>query len=1027
LTIFAALELSDTNNMSRRLPLGWLSFFMKELHQFELDASLVRKRKVLLLISSFPESDFNKTPLSRSARRQLAEIVRTISRPDGAGRAGLRNLILRNVFDLNRGTYVPLAQNFYLKGKLPDVSRTLVGLSRSSDLVPFPAPLFTNVLLIPEGYGADGFRSSHAPKPLERATNIGFLIVTIEFDCRRPEQLEENLTWTRSANGDGDFFGSPFAELDWEFRRVKEYRGFSIVFSGNKSLHFHFVFSTEHLLNVPCGAVAEDRLQDFRRASAVLHNAHKRYWDHVHDEFLRILKPSVAADPQLRSLTQWRRAPWGIRLLTEDSVLGFSRGTRVPQLVIREKLLQRAPKGNDGFLVPESFSSANPVRMNRPRSHDTDNIAGFDEPSMIDLLEEICSAEWGEWPKPVGVGIQDGEWVFRFRNHQDDRNPSTIALGDHRRLQLNGQHGFEQRQFYLPDQMTAQDLGNHLAERLGWQPLDENPAVRGRPTQETNGRIQGPGFEGFSRPCRVIIQGAAGADRDLAKRAYRDVLGREMAQRSDLGMVSIVTSVEGIGKTTAGLPILANEALEDALAHNDGVERFSAFAFRSRNQANEKAQEFGRTHRVRVIKTFWEHYTEACLAEGQVPIPRDEFDDVNPSDILLLIRQSQPDAFALLERVRADLWTAPTRFDGGSTLLCLTHRAAQLWPSGVLTRAWHHPDFDPLGSDEHHAALRDRFRLNRIVFDDCEGDDFVHTLPELAFEFLSRQQARHPDWRNTPRSRRLAVYRHLLDDIPHRQMPDFDSFDELMRLDLNALEPIQVDFDAIPFGYDNSKTGIYRQRHGEKYYLGPKPWLTENRGEFTFLTTESLVEKVIERAFQKIWATGRPGRRRLTKFALDQVPPIYPVKVPVLFDRRAAADRPGGNRISALAADILADNDNGLVIADGVGGVEPVLTFQGMKGQNGFAERDISIILTCLNPEKFAELNVIGQWLGIEDIIDRYYDDQLNQAVGRNRGFRLSDRRPTTTRVITSSRLWQQVLRRRQNRYCRTQLYIAVA
>jgi len=415
------------------------------------------------------------------------------------------------------------------------------------------------------------------------------------------------------------------------------------------------------------------------------------------------------------------------------------------------------------------------------------------------------------------------------------------------------------------------------------------------------------------------------------------------------------------------------------------------------------------------------------LAEGQVPIPRDEFDDANPSDILLRVRCSQPEVFARLERARADLWTAPARFDGGGTLLCLTHRAAQLWPSGVLTRAWHHPDFDPLGSDEHHAALRDRFRLNRIVFDDCEGDDFVHTLPESAFEFLSRQQARHSDWRNTPRSRRLAVYRHLLDDIPHRRMPDFDSFDELMRLDLNVLEPIQVDFDAIPFGYDNSKTGIYRQRHGDKYYLGPKPWLTENRAQFTFLTTESLVEKIIEGAFHKLWVRGHAGRRLITKLALDQVPPIYPVKIPVQFDRRAAADRPGGNRISALAADILADNDNGLVIADGVDGVEPVLTFQGMKGQNGFADKDISIILTCLNPEKFAELNVLGQWLGIEDVIDRYYDDQLNQAVGRNRGFRLSDRRPTTTRVITSSRLWQQVLRRRQYRCCRTQLYIAVA
>ena len=167
------------------------------------------------------------------------------------------------------------------------------------------------------------------------------------------------------------------------------------------------------------------------------------------------------------------------------------------------------------------------------------------------------------------------------------------------------------------------------------------------------------------------------------------------------------------------------------MAHNDGAERFAGFAFRSRNQAREKAEEFGRTHQVRVIKTFWEHYGDACLAEGESPIPRDEFDDANAADILRRVRVSQPEVFGRLERTRAGLWTAPARFDGGCTLLCLTHKAAQLWPSGVLTRAWHHPDFDPLGSDQNHAVLRDRFRLNRIVFDDCEADDFVHVLPEV--------------------------------------------------------------------------------------------------------------------------------------------------------------------------------------------------------------------------------------------------------------------------------------------------------
>ena len=133
LTIFAALELSDTNNMSRQPPLRVALPFHEKIASVRYRRLVGEKRRVLFLTLSFPDIDFNKASLSRSARRQLAEIVRTISRPYGAGRIGLRNLILRNVFDLNRGTYVPLARDFYLKGKLPHVSRTLVGLTGSLD------------------------------------------------------------------------------------------------------------------------------------------------------------------------------------------------------------------------------------------------------------------------------------------------------------------------------------------------------------------------------------------------------------------------------------------------------------------------------------------------------------------------------------------------------------------------------------------------------------------------------------------------------------------------------------------------------------------------------------------------------------------------------------------------------------------------------------------------------------------------------------------------------------------------------
>jgi hypothetical protein len=125
-----------------------------------------------------------------------------------------------------------------------------------------------------------------------------------------------------------------------------------------------------------------------------------------------------------------------------------------------------------------------------------------------------------------------------------------------------------------------------------------------------------------------------------------------------------------------------------------------------------------------------------------------------------------------------------------------------------------------------------------------------------------------------------------------------------------------------------------------------------------------------------------------------------------------------------LAHEILAANPHAIVISDGVPGVEVAKTFQSMKGLNGLEERDVYVILTCIAPEKFAELNVIGQWLGNQEIIVDYYQDQINQAVGRSRSFRESTTRLTKSVVIASPRSWNSVLSKLQDRAPRVQLYL---
>jgi hypothetical protein len=148
---------------------------------------------------------------------------------------------------------------------------------------------------------------------------------------------------------------------------------------------------------------------------------------------------------------------------------------------------------------------------------------------------------------------------------------------------------------------------------------------------------------------------------------------------------------------------------------------------------------------------------------------------------------------------------------------------------------------------------------------------------------------------------------------------------------------------------------------------------------------------------------------------LERIDAIYPIKIPVRFEQQARADRKIDPQISALAERLLSRSDESILIADGIKlESDRVMTFQKMKGRNGLEDKDVSIISTFLAPPKYAELNVIGQFLELPDVIDLFYQDQINQAVGRNRGFRQSDKRDTKTEVICTMRLWKAVLSKLQ-------------
>jgi hypothetical protein len=186
------------------------------------------------------------------------------------------------------------------------------------------------------------------------------------------------------------------------------------------------------------------------------------------------------------------------------------------------------------------------------------------------------------------------------------------------------------------------------------------------------------------------------------------------------------------------------------------------------------------------------------------------------------------------------------------------------------------------------------------------------------------------------------------------------------------------------------------------------------------ITTEHLVCDVAERAILK------GARTRSRRLDLTDIPGVYPIRIPVWIDARAAADREGDKRVSALAAEILAANQNAVVISDGVREADRlrVLTHQSAKGRNGLEHNDVFVVVTNLAPAKFAELNVLGQWLDLDKVIEVHYADQINQAVGRNRGFRDKET-GSLTAVITSLRLWSSTLSKLHDGATRNLLYLS--
>jgi hypothetical protein len=904
----------------------------------------------------------------------------------------LADRLLSCAKDVERGLYVPLVSNVATHNKLTDFDDVPAELSASKGT---HLSYFCNALLLPGSNPADAGHGIHV-KPSLRVTNAGYLVITIEHDHGSVEGLEESIEWTSKR---GKIY-----TVDEELRRYRDYSGYCAVWSGHQSVHLHFVFDTMQLLNASSELLAAERWSVHLEQASLMEAVYTICYDTVARLCTEVFCPTVPADNVMRKSHQYRRMPWGYRILRKDSnILGLKAGTVMPQLVLCENIRSnRSAKGSQQFLVPPDIKhQAQSLATRSAMASWSRREVGSE---LIDELRQMCRAEWrGEFPYPVRMWLDRHEWVFNFQNHPADRNPSSVCRGDHNQLLIQGKDAPE-GYFVLPGELTANELGNHLALRFG--------LIRQRMNLELVAQSGDRTITGFARRkkrsgrtvkrvfedgLRVHFPVYATMDHAQLQTIYRDRLRDACATSRSFNIHAVIESAEGIGKTRALFEIMANEALDTALAAGDGRVRFNAFAFRSELQAIEKAREYEREtgRRAFVWRSFWNHYADACQRTGNKPISKSDFE--NETDVVSLlneIKQKQPAVFDRLEVVRRELWrdgVGRSTFDS-NTMLFTTHATVMSWVEGQVTRTWHHPELELSITTAEAKALRDSMILQDVVFDEPEFAELMWLLtPELSAHLLS---VKAWNWKGRTALDRRELFNEFR--VSGAIPPDmsFETYSELRYVDPDTLQRVEVDYWSQPFGRENSPHSIYQGCHQRPFYLGAKRWPFAGSARITYLTTETFTAETIAAVYKKATCP-------LFKLELDQLPPLYPIHVPVVKDKRAKAQR-----VRELTREILDSSNTAVVIADGLGKLkgERAMTFQGMKGHNGLA---VFIIVTFLAPEMYAELTVLGQWTGQQDTVAKYYCAQISQAIGRNTGFR--QKAGTKTVVVISGDLLRQI------------------
>jgi hypothetical protein len=905
-------------------------------------------------------------------------------------------------------------------------SRRAARLLNSGELAQVILSLFSNPLRRPAfgpGFPMGDHRWHHKWElPLDRAVIGPFWIFTYEWDSDLPDALQTQFDWVWNKGPDGV---TAVERLDRHLRKsFKDYRGYTAVWSGGKSVHIHLVFDPSHMCRATISGLAkikgrspEAKIRDHWRGDIrpdAIWDYYRIKWWEIHGLFHDVAGVLVEFDTNLQTLFQKRRLPWGVRVAEADDPNGFQEGDLIPQVVLAERLQRTSPKLSNAYFLTAEEANQLPVKGPIRGRRDGSSIE-LDDDGMLDVLRTYLRKHWGkEYPKPARLSEIEGQVYLHFFNHSEDQRPASYVREDYSRIVFLGKGAptDDETVRSLPGGVCLHDLLLNLLEEdeARGQMIEADSPSSNRAT--------------FRHPAHKLFARRAGRKTLSGIRAGMAV-GSWLLSTACPRLV--IVSTEGAGKSTALIRQALSFQLEDHIenyfggqnlnAPNNGFHIVASLSYKQAEEQYQRYTDWCRTEDVPVnavlLKSFAEYYSEYFeqnVAPNDVePISWVDSLDMGYNTQIDAVYHEQPDIYDAITKLKNEAWrlpgTSPNKFQSGfqckmDALIFTSHKLAQGFNEVSKTKAWMHPDFDPDMEPDKWRQLATCFRAYRIIHDEISLADLLHIASEkqvelaAAFKALVERKG-EKSWKDLP----MTVKRQVFMDQASDGLKEIGFYDTISIIDANfqTEHRVVVDFERLPFGRDNTDEGLYKGKTGSAIYLKEKSWWLDTRARIAVTTTESLVAEV---ASQLRDADGRKvfhvERWDSEQYASSDV-------LELILDTRACR-----KRIQELAEDVLADltDPTEVIITDMAEG-ENIYTHLSARGRNDLDDKNITTVLTFIGGDEYAKLNAVAQSYGIGNLIELFYRDRLNQAAGRNRGLRSQMPEPLKHKLRISPTLMQ--------------------